>query len=84
MQVAGQSSMKVHFGFEQHCCGLDVGAQLKDGHQAFLSRQGKASFHTHVLSASREREHGEEEHPSVGQGDTAEVVGCKRMCMASE
>jgi hypothetical protein len=82
MQVAGQSSMKVHFGSEQRCCGLGVGVQLKDEHQAFLSRQGKASFHTWVLSASSRERRGSP--PFCGGGDTAEAVGWKGICMASE
>lgn len=76
--------MNAHFGFRQHCCGLDVDVHLKDEHQAFLSRQGKASFHTCILS-SRERGHGEEELPFVGEGAQQrlwDVKGCA--CLLNE
>lgn len=78
--------MNVHFGFEQRCCELDMGVHLKDEHQAFLSRQGKASFHTCVLSASsRERGCGEEELPSVEEGTQPrlwDIKGCA--CLLNE
>lgn len=82
MQMAGQSSMNLHFGFEQHCCRLGIDVHLNGEHQAFLNRQGKASFPTDDLSASsRGRAHSGEAF--VAEGTQWRLWDVK-MCMSSE
>lgn len=80
MQMAGQSSTNFHNGFGQHCCGSDMDVLLNGEHQAFFSRQGKASFDTCVLSASARRAGA---LFLMGRGHSRGCGGMK-MCMSSD